>query len=321
MSRLRNLGAGLALMTIIGSLTCVESSATSFSSMCPLRNSLKNSILGFHDFTCPVDEIMFSYAAAVVEGNEMILQRALRTINQRSHNYAVFLFYASWCPFSETLRPIFSDLSSLFPSIPHYAIEESAVKPSTLSKYGVHGLPTILILNSTIRAQYHGHRTLDSLINFYGGVTGYKTPPVDVISLNKVGCSRNQHIYNSGSEPESCPFPWARSPENFLQQETYLMLATVFVLLRLLYALFPYIRRFAHFSYTRYNMRISSLWEHPLLYLHRVFQVFSSLKEPCKRSNLQEGAMNAKVWASKSLASVSFGEASSSRVGPVNLTH
>ncbi|CAH9124464.1 unnamed protein product [Cuscuta epithymum] len=107
-----------------------------------------------------------------------------------------------------------------------------------------------------MRAQYHGHKTLDSLINFYGGVTGYMTPPVDVISLNKVGCSRNQHIYNTGNEPESCPFPWARSRENFLQQETYLMLATVFVLLRLLYTLFPYICRFAHFSYMRYNMRI-----------------------------------------------------------------
>nr|GMD55655.1 5'-adenylylsulfate reductase-like 4 [Ipomoea batatas] len=223
----------------------------------------------------------------VVKGDEMSLQRALYMIHRRSHNYVVFLFYASWCPFSITFRPIFSVLSSLFPSIPHFAIEESAIKP----------------------------RTLDSLITFYNGVTGVKTSTEDGISLDKIGCSTSHDGY-SGSEQESCPFSWARSPENLLRQETYLMLATVFVLMRLLYALFPYIRRFAQFAYRSYNMRISSLWEHPLLYMHRGLQLFNSLKEPCKRSNLQEGAMNAKVWASKSLASVSFGEASSSRVGP-----
>nr|GMD52299.1 5'-adenylylsulfate reductase-like 4 [Ipomoea batatas] len=256
----------------------------------------------------------------VVKGDEMSLQRALYMIHRRSHNYVVFLFYASWCPFSITFRPIFSVLSSLFPSIPHFAIEESAIKPSTLSKYGVHGLPTLFILNSTMRVQYHGPRTLDSLITFYNGVTGVKTSTEDGISLDKIGCSTSHDGY-SGSEQESCPFSWARSPENLLRQETYLMLATVFVLMRFLYALLPYIRRFAQFAYRSYNMRISSLWEHPLLYMHRGLQLFNSLKEPCKRSNLQEGAMNAKVWASKSLASVSFGEASSSRVGPVSSTH
>ncbi|CAH9133261.1 unnamed protein product [Cuscuta epithymum] len=315
MASLRSPGAGFALMAIIGILNCVESLATPSPPMCPLRNSAKDSILGLRDFTCPVDEIDFSYAAAIVEGNEMILQRSLHMIQQRSHNYAVFLFYASWCPFSEAFRPVFSVLSSLFPSIPHYAFEESAIKPSTLSKYGVHGLPTLLILNSTMRVQYHGLRTLDSLITFYGGVTGVKTKIDDVMSLDKVGCSTHQDGHKSGSEPESCPFSWARSPQNLLRQNTYLMLATIFVVLRLMYAIFPHIRRFARFAYTRYNMRISSLWEHPLLYLHRGFQVFNSLKEPCKRSNLQERAMNARAWASKSLASVSFGEASSSRVG------
>lgn len=320
MEGFRNLGAGFALLTIIGRLTFAQDLMPSPAAVCPLRNSVEHSILGLPDFTCPVDEIKPSYAPAVIEGDEMSLQRALYMIHRRSHNYVVFLFYASWCPFSITFRPIFSVLSSLFPSIPHFAIEESAIKPSTLSKYGVHGLPTLFILNSTMRVQYHGPRTLDSLITFYNGVTGVKTSTEDGISLDKIGCSTSHDGY-SGSEQESCPFSWARSPENLLRQETYLMLATVFVLMRLLYALFPYIRRFAQFAYRSYNMRISSLWEHPLLYMHRGLQLFNSLKEPCKRSNLQEGAMNAKVWASKSLASVSFGEASSSRVGPVSSTH
>lgn len=74
-------------------------------------------------------EILMEFHIFVVKGDEMSLQRALYMIHRRSHNYVVFLFYASWCPFSITFRPIFSVLSSLFPSIPHFAIEESAIKP------------------------------------------------------------------------------------------------------------------------------------------------------------------------------------------------
>lgn len=43
---------------------------------------------------------------------------------------------------------------------------------STLSKYGVHGFPTIILLNSTMRVAYRGSRTLDSLATFYSDVTG-----------------------------------------------------------------------------------------------------------------------------------------------------
>lgn len=143
---------------------------------------------------------------------------------------------------------------------------------------------------------------------------GIKTPSMDKTSLERIENSGN-HERNNNSEPESCPFTWARSPENLLRQETYLALATIFVLLRLLYFIFPGLRICAQFAWRRHilNMRLKCLWEHPLAYLNRAIQLFSSLKEPCKRSNLQ-GAMNAKVWASKSLASVSFGEASTSRV-------
>jgi hypothetical protein len=123
---------------------------------------------------------------------------------------------------------------------------------------------------------------------------------------------------NGGEEQEdSCPFTWARSPENMFKQETYLALATLFVVLRLLYFLLPIIRVCAQFAWRR-HVRLRSLWEHPLAYLNRVIQLFRLLKEPCKRSNIQEGAMNAKAWASKSLASVSFGETSTSRAVPIS---
>ena len=120
------------------------------------------------------------------------------------------------------------------------------------------------------------------------------------------------HLGNeNNTEPENCPFTWARSPENMLRQETYLTLATVFVLLRLLYFVFPALVVFAKFTWPRIaqNMRLESLQEHTVGFLSRLCMY---LKEPCKRSNLQGGAMNARAWASKSLATVSIGESSSS---------
>ena len=120
------------------------------------------------------------------------------------------------------------------------------------------------------------------------------------------------------NEPESCPFSWARSPENMLRHETYLALATVFVILRSIYLSYPFIVICARVIWRRriVNIRFKGLWDHPLAYLKRAIQLFRSLTEPCKRSNLH-GAMNAKAaWASKSLASVSFGEASGDGSGP-----
>lgn len=120
------------------------------------------------------------------------------------------------------------------------------------------------------------------------------------------------------SGPENCPFSWAQSPVNMLQHETYLTLATLFVVLRMVYLSYPYIMTCARVSWRRriLNVRLKSLWEHPRLYMHRAIQLFTSLTEPWKRRNLH-GAMNAKVkaaWASKSLASVSFGEAGTSTI-------
>ncbi|KAJ8555572.1 hypothetical protein K7X08_013068 [Anisodus acutangulus] len=293
----------------------------SFGSVCPLKSAKDSFLLGFQDLTCSLDGIQSSYVGGVIQGNELSLQRALNMIHRNTHDYVALLFYASWCPFSRSFKPKFSIMSSLFPSIPHFAIEESAVKPSTLSKYGVHGFPTLFLLNSTMRMRYHGSRSLDSVIEFYGVSTGFQSVSVDTTSLGKTGCSSN-HLKLHGSEQENCPFSWARSPENLLQQETYLAFATLFVLMKVLYKIFPALRKIAQIGWEGcvLHIRIRSLWELPLLYLNRAVQLCNSLKEPCKRSNLQEGAMNAKAWASKSLASVSFGESSTSRTVPVSST-
>ncbi|AEE31739.1 unnamed protein product [Arabidopsis thaliana] len=242
--------------------------------------SAKDSIFGLRDQTCSVSGVESDERprfVAVTEGDERWLQIALDMIHKNKCDYVALLFYASWCPFS-----------------------------STLSKYGVHGFPTLLLLNSTMRARYRGTRMLDSLVAFYSDVTGIET-------LDKTSLERSVSVPHLGNEnntePENCPFTWARSPENMLRQETYLALAIVFVLLRLLHLIYPTLVVFMKFTWRRIaqNMRLESLLEHTVGFLSRAVQLCMH-----RRSNLQGGAMNARAWASKSLATVSIGDSSSS---------
>ncbi|GAB4845038.1 5'-adenylylsulfate reductase-like [Ancistrocladus abbreviatus] len=314
---------GFVVLMVLGRLTLVEPAHLSAHGSCPI-GSITDLILGFRDSVCdPHDGNESSDAVVVIEGGLLSLQKALQWVDSNRHGYAAVLFYASWCSFSRAFRPSFSVLASLYPSVPHFAIEESAIRPSILSKYGVHGFPTLFLINSTFWERYAGSRSFSSLTTFYGVVTGIKTDPLHQTSLNGIECPLD-HDRNKNNEPENCPFSWARSPENLLQQETYLALATAFVLLRLLHSFFPYLLEFARFPW-RGNMhivRLGRLWEHPLAYINRATHLFNFLNYPCKRSNLQEGAVNARAWASKSLASaVAIGEASTNRGVTIGENH
>ncbi|CAA7057792.1 unnamed protein product [Microthlaspi erraticum] len=296
----------LLLVLITLTNTTIASSSSSFSTICH-RESAKDYIFGFRDRNCPGDESASHRPrfASVTEGDDGWLQMATEMIdNKNKCDYVALLFYASWCPFSKSVRPNFDAISSLYSSIPHFAIEESSVKASTLSKYGVHGFPTIILLNSTMRVAYRGSRTLASLATFYSDVTGIK--PVDETPVEKAPHLGNR---NNNSEPENCPVSWARSrkrsPENLFRQETYLALATAFVLLRLLHLISPTMVMLSKLVWARFaqNMRLKNLLEHT---------VATYLKEPSVSSNLQEGAMSARAWASKSLATVSISDSTSS---------
>lgn len=145
-----------------------------------------------------------------------------------------------------------------------------------------------------------------------------KPAELDQVSEDKIWSLEAYDIQNR-TEPDNCPFSWARSPENFFCQETYLALATAFVVLRLLHFLYPTILGFAKTAWRRLiqNFNFWLLLEHPLAFLRRVVPLFCSLKDPCKqRNNLQGGAMNAREWASRSLATVSLGDATSTRCMP-----
>ncbi|KAK9162536.1 hypothetical protein Syun_003438 [Stephania yunnanensis] len=258
-----------------------------------------------------VEEVV-AVASVVATGDEISFQKVINLVHERRHEYVAVLFYASWCPFSRNLRPTFTVLSSSFPSIRHFAVEESAIRPSILSKYGVHGFPTLFLLNSRMRAQYHGSRTVDSLLDFYGNVTGIKPLSFGQFSLEKLRKSSNIAKVKD-TEQENCPFSWARSPENLLQQEKYLELASIFILLRLLYFLLPKVVEHAQYAWRRHLRKADfmSLWWHFLSCLDRTIDACKTLKDRCKLRNLHSRAKNVKSWVSKSLASVSIGGASS----------
>ncbi|GJS02148.1 retrovirus-related pol polyprotein from transposon TNT 1-94 [Tanacetum coccineum] len=127
------LRSGLILVILLVAyvkLACAGDDFRGLSSVCELK-SVKDLILGdgFDGF-CLVSGN--EYGFGVIEGDETSLQKAINGIGTNTHDYVVVLFYASWCPFSTILRPSLSTMSSLYPSIPHFAIEESVVKPRAL---------------------------------------------------------------------------------------------------------------------------------------------------------------------------------------------
>lgn len=229
--------------------------------------------------------------------------------------YTAVLYYASWCPFSSIFRSEFSTLSSMYPQIKHLMVEQSSAVPSVFSRYGVHSVPSLLIVNQNIRWKYHGQRDLTSLVNFYKRATGISPgldPVVAMMEDNSCSPASNLKIlkpWNGGSFTE------------IIWRELYLVLSVLFVLSRVILHLFPEI-----------VSRIIELWVTCIPHLNlgifgesrqllgRVFhlidvkRIWSKLKV-CKTRNFHEGARNARVWAS-SLASVALGETSSTRIFP-----
>ncbi|KAJ0974989.1 hypothetical protein J5N97_016954 [Dioscorea zingiberensis] len=278
------------------------------------RVSVVDSVLGLRD-SCAASEspLVGGGFIGVMEGDEVMLQMALNLVHKSRKDHVALLFYASWCPFSKILRPNFDVVSSMFPTIHHFAFEESVIRPSILSRYGVHGFPTLFLLNSSMWVRYHGPRTINSLVTFYNDVTGIKAAPLQM-SMGKAEDPANLNQPKADTDQENCPFSWARSPERLLQQDTYLALASSFVLLRMLYFLLPKLNSCVLHTCRR-QLRFASLmntWEYFHACLSQVRHNMNNLN-PCKRSDFHEGAMHAKVWASTSLASVSIGESSTGR--------
>lgn len=264
---------------------------------------------------------------SVRELDAVSLEAAFNSLQKIPNTYIAVLFYASWCPFSKQCRPVFNVLSSMFPTIHHVAVEESASRPSVLSRYGVHSFPALFLQNQTSRVRYHGSRDLDSIIHFYENITGIKSISPDFATQASSSSLRGLDRVKDVESGVHCPYSWAKSPEKLLQQDTYLMLAILFLILRMLHFLFPKVLIWLKRVWKRHVWPVNGaiLRENHLTFIEQILYIFninrikSSLKF-CKRRNFQ-GAMNARVWASKSFASVSLGEGSSSKVASVNEAH
>ncbi|XP_010463851.1 PREDICTED: 5'-adenylylsulfate reductase-like 5 [Camelina sativa] len=222
--------------------------------------------------------------------------------------YMSVLFYASWCPFSRALRPKFDMLSSMFPQIQHLTVEHSQALPSVFSRYGIHSLPSILMINQTLKARYHGRKDLTSLIEFYEEATGLQ--PVQ---------------YVAEGEPTGLDagdgnlITWLRngtSIREIFKQDPFLILSLLFICLQIAILVFPIAESRMRALWASYvpNLNLERFREVSQLFsrgLHMVDVRRLWLKlRLIKTRNFHERAMNAQAWAS-SLASVSLGQTSS----------
>ncbi|CAM0944081.1 unnamed protein product [Alopecurus aequalis] len=299
----------LLLVAAVGG--CSAAPATAEACLVP---SAAEAVLGTPGTCSPLDR-RHGDPVGVIEGDEATLAKAVNLLHMNIDEYIAVLFYASWCPFSQECKPNFETLAHLFPTIRHFAFEESAIRP----RYGIHGFPTLFLLNSTMRVRYHGPRTVKSLAAFYSDVSGISAE-MESTTGESMAHPLDEIESKKDVEQENCPFWWARSPVNILQQDTYLALATCFVILRLLYLLSPKIVSAAKWAWRRHTVfpNLMGAHEYFFTYLEQARQKFNRLY-PSKRGNLQEGARSATAWASKSLVSVSIGEPST--IGRTNSTN
>ncbi|KAJ4898550.1 5'-adenylylsulfate reductase-like 5 [Raphanus sativus] len=233
----------------------------------------------------------------------------LMALNHDGNAFMSVLFYASWCPFSRAVRPKFDVLSSMFPQIQHLSVEHSQALPSVFSRYGIHSLPSIVMVNQTFKARYRGRKDLTSLIEFYEESTGLK--PVQYVAeaepattLDTTNDNLITWLHNGASISE------------IFKRDPFLVLSLLFLCLRMAILVFPIA-----------ESRMKALWASyvPNLNLERfgeVSQVFSRALHMVdvrrlwlklrlvKTRNFHERAKNAQAWAS-SLASVSLGQTSS----------
>nr|ABK24398.1 unknown [Picea sitchensis] len=293
---------------------------------CPIPNlqdTFSNKCMAF-DSDSPSHGAAGFLPDRVRELDAVSLEAAFDILQRSSNTYIAVLFYASWCPFSKQCRPVFNVLSSMFPTIHHVAVEESASKP----RYGVHSFPALFLQNQTSRVRYHGSRKLDSILHFYENITGIKSISPDFATQASGSSLRGLDRVKDVENGVHCPYSWAKSPEKLLQQDTYLILAILFLVLRMLHFLFPKVLIWLKRVWKRHVWPVNGAIlreNHPtfieqILYIFNVNRIKTSLKL-CKGRNFQEGAMNARAWASKSLASVSLGEGSSSKVASISEAH
>eukprot|EP00249_Psilotum_nudum_P012667 c23909_g2_i1 orf=1-1002(-) len=191
----------------------------------------------------PSKEVVGAHTSRVAEVNGTTLERALHIVESRNDAYVAVLFYAKWCPFSQSLRSTFDVLSFSFPAVYHVAVEESELRPryqklSGLSQYGVHSFPSLILHNKKLKIRYYGPRTVEALAQFYKDVTGLQ--PLSIGDLKEemiVLKKQKNNIVRKGLE--NYPYALMTLLEKWLEDDMYLVLATLFLMLRVVHYIFP----------------------------------------------------------------------------------
>ncbi|XP_057437720.1 5'-adenylylsulfate reductase-like 5 [Lotus japonicus] len=238
-----------------------------------------------------------------VDGN--FVERVLS--GRKRVGYISILFYASWCPFSRRMLSEFEILSSMFPQVEHVALEQSSALPSLYSKYRIHSLPAILLVNQTSRVRYLGAKNLNSIVEFYERNTGFQARDhIDSGHLSSLMSDEHSNVSFMGF-----------SLKELSSREPYLAVSILFLCLRIILFVFPeimpHLQAFWDSYAPRLNLQIfgeTSQVIGRVLNLIDVRSVWTKLRL-CKTRNFHERARSVRVWAS-SLASVSLGKSSSS---------
>ncbi|KAH0466805.1 hypothetical protein IEQ34_004043 [Dendrobium chrysotoxum] len=233
---------------------------------------------------------------SVLEVNSDTLDKELVRVEDGRFNSV--LFCASWCPFSQNIRPIFDALSSMFPTTRHLTVEESSALPSAFSRYGIHSFPSIFLANRTAIIRYHGSKDLDSLVQFYRETTGQD--PVVYFSEDQA------------KEKRKVVLPWRIPAREFINNEPYLAFSILFVISRsLVYFVFKIISQLKTLwmLYARHQMKLRCFSElsEPLgrvLHVINMKKAWNKLRLSNQKINFDKGAKSARVWAS-SFASLS----------------
>ncbi|PWA56822.1 Thioredoxin domain-containing protein [Artemisia annua] len=276
-------------------------SSYAYNNTCP---TLMNHPLFMFDFKaqCPTNIIYSSPIQMDGESLDKVLS------SSETNAYVAILFYASWCPFSKNVQPKFDALSSMYPQIKHIMVEQSSVLPIVFSRYGIHGVPSILLVNKTTRMRHRGPKEMQSLVNFYQRATGLE--PTMYLTEDQIIFSENKSdVLESLNKTQI---------KDIISREPYLIFSLFFLFLKALVYFYP-------------NMisNLIALWlayiPHPnlaifgeskqllarVLHLVDVNRAFNKLKL-IKSRPFHNGARSARAWTS-SLASFSLSKTSSSR--------
>ncbi|EYU39267.1 hypothetical protein MIMGU_mgv1a011190mg [Erythranthe guttata] len=243
-----------------------------------------------HDLNsqCP----LFIPCSSPIQVDGESLERAMSS--SQKNEYTAVLFYASWCPFSSIFQSKFSTLSSMYPQVKHLMVEQTSVLPSVFSRYGIHSVPSLLIVDQKSRMRYHGQKDLQSLVNFYRKKTGLD-PVVDMVEDTSCHSKSDQKV--------SQLWNGASLKEKFLK-EPYLLFSILFVMSRGFQYLFPEIAPHIMAIWAAYvpHLNIGIFGDSRqiigrVLHVIDVNGIWSKLKM-CKTRNFHRGARNARVWAS-----------------------